>query len=254
MNPLQGKIIISTRPLSDDDAILAYLTNLGAKVIDFPMIEVHKSIETPDKKDIFSKINSFDWFIFTSKNGVSFFFDYAKSLNIDLELLKQKKYAVIGNKTAIELRKIGIEPTYISLGNSSELFSEELLNGIITKSDNTLLSLGNLATATLENKIKTIATVSRVDVYETKAVESYDTKPIELIKNNNYDIIIFTSPSGVENFKKIISIHAIESNLRIACIGKTTEKALIANGLTPILTAEKADNFAQEIENYLTNN
>lgn len=254
MNSLQGKTIISTRPLSADNAISAYLTELGATVIDFPMIEVSETAETASKTDIFNKINSFNWIIFTSKNGATYFFDYANKLNINFEVLKQKKYAVIGNKTANKLKKIGIEPCYISRGNTSELFAEELTNGIITKSDNILLALGNLATDTLENKIKTITSVSRVDVYETKAIENYTIETIERIKNDTYNIIIFTSPSGVENFKQITIKHAIENKIRIACIGKTTEKALIANGFTPIFTAEKAENFAQEIENYLTNN
>ena len=251
MYSLQGKTIISTRPLSDDDAISTYLTEMGATVICFPMIEVCETNETNSKIDIFNKLNSFDWIIFTSKNGAAYFFDYANKLSINLEILKHNKYAVIGNKTANELRKFGIEPTYISQGNTSELFVEELLNGIITESDNILLALGNLATDTLENKIKTFASVSRVDVYETKALENYAIETIQQIKNDNYDIIIFTSPSGVENFKQITTKYAIENNLRIACIGKTTEKALITNGFAPILTAERADNFAQEIENYL---
>ena len=40
MGSLTNKIIISTRPLAEEDSIKGYLTEKGALVLDFPMIEI----------------------------------------------------------------------------------------------------------------------------------------------------------------------------------------------------------------------
>jgi uroporphyrinogen-III synthase len=73
MSSLKNRTIISTRPLSNDDVIRDYLSDKGANVIDFPMIEISAAFVNDNIKNALNNIKSFQWIIFTSKNGVEFF-------------------------------------------------------------------------------------------------------------------------------------------------------------------------------------
>jgi uroporphyrinogen-III synthase len=75
-----------------------------------------------------------------------------------------------------------------------------------------------------------------------------------MIKDNNYDIIAFTSPSQVRNFMKIFrSTINYQLSTKFACIGKTTEKEILKYGIKPLIVSPKSDgiNFAKEIEKQL---
>ena len=160
---MENKVIISAKPITKNDEFRDYLLSKGAKVIDFPMIEICQA-EVDDKiKNVFNRLKSYQWLIFTSKNGVEYFYTTLKNINIDLKILNTVKIAVVGRKTGEEVKLKGNEPFYISGGNSSEDLLEELLNKHIKPGDNILLALGELASDKLENGLKKTASVTRVD-------------------------------------------------------------------------------------------
>jgi uroporphyrinogen-III synthase len=74
---------------------------------------------------------------------------------------------------------------------------------------------------------------------------------INRIHNSRYDMIIFTSPSGIENFLKIYP-EGKNKNVPMACIGSVTAAAAIENGFRPLVIAEKstAAGIAGSIINY----
>ena len=248
MKTLKGKKIISTRPISTYDGITSYLIERGAEIINFPMIEISENPLKIDELNILNYLNQFNWIIFTSQNGVKFFFQLIEKLKLNQKI----KFAVIGNKTASELQNQGFNPNYISKGNTSELFIQELNDGIIDSNDSVLLALGDIAGTVLEDGLISKSNTKRINVYKTKFVENYSQEIANQIQANQYDIIIFTSPSGVNRFSEIIQ----NRNIKAASIGKTTEKSLLKHNIKPQITATKSDSeiFAKEIENYLLKN
>lgn len=132
----------------------------------------------------------------------------------------------------------------------------EIQNSIFTVS--VLLSLGCLASDKIEKGLSKIADVTRIELYNTTEPHSYSDEIAEMIKNNQYNIIIFTSPSQVQNFLKILNLKSKIINLKLntACIGRTTEKEIIKNGIKPALVSSKSDGltFAKEIEHFLITN
>jgi uroporphyrinogen-III synthase len=251
---LLGKIIISTRPSSQEDIIRDYLKGKGATYMEFPMIEILPAEITAQIKEAISRISSFQWLMFTSKNGVEYFFRILDGFNIGLNKLADVNIAVIGAGTAKELTKHGVEPDFISAGNTSEEMVKELKAKQIKAEDKILLVLGELAKDTLEDGLKDIAKIARIDVYRTVETKNHSEDIIEKIKNDKYDMIIFTSPSGFCNFVKIKEQRFPEAEqLKIACIGKTTEAEIKKHNCMPLLVSPKSDgySFAREIENYL---
>ena len=237
--PLRGKTIISTRALEPGDSLPDILKACGAKLLPLPMIEIIPTQLGPMITEKLNQLDSYDWIIFTSKNGVSNFFKHLIDVKGNTELPKILKLAVIGYKTALELEYYGYAPTLISDGNTSE----ELMNQFYGKYNpvnlNILLALGNLADNALANRLSPVNKVDRIDVYQTVKPLNADPEVIELLKNDLYDLIVFTSPSTFNHFSSFYQKEEI-GKLKMVSIGTTTTRAIQDAGFEPLFTAKKS--------------
>ena len=152
MNHLNNKIIISTRPLSEDDSIKDYLVDKGATVLDFPMIKIFPVALTDEIRNLLLHINEFQWIVFTSKNGVKYFFEFLSQLKISFNELSAIKIAVVGKKTAAEVVKYYRQPDLISSGNNSADLACELAE-VLKSTEKVLLAIAELANNKLEERI-----------------------------------------------------------------------------------------------------
>ena len=238
--PLKDKIIISTRAIESGDLLPDLLKSQGANVFSLPMIEVHPSQLESTEKLMFNNLTNFDWIFFTSKNGVVNFFKHLSDLKGSTALPENMKIAVIGSRTASELDYYGYAPSFISKGNTSEDFLTEFYKVVNPVNQKVLLSLGNLADDTLINKLSKENKVERINVYQTEKPKSIDTSILEIIKQNKYDLIVFTSPSTFYNFCSFYEKDKIQ-HLKMASIGSTTTKAIEEAGYLPIITAKMSN-------------
>ncbi len=232
---LTGKIIINTRPEGSKDLIGQALKELGAEVLHMPLIEIEP---IPIPRNIQANITKTDgchWLVFTSRNGVEMFFNQLTSafhfdaLNI--------KTAVYGRRTAMALEEHGIKADLINLKNTSADLLEDLCPQI-QKSDKVLLVLGDLASNLLEEGLKDKADVARLDVYKTVFVQKANESLMARIKNDNYDLILFTSPSGFKSFMHHSGNATNNPPVKIACLGPTTETAILDYGMAPLVVAK----------------
>jgi len=252
MKPLENKIIISTRPLSDEDTIKSSLIGKGAIVLDFPMIQIVINDQNTEIQTTLANISSYDWLLFTSKNGVDSFFRLLKN-DMQKTTAGLPKIAVIGKTTANEVTKNGCQADFISSGNTSEDFIAELKSEI-KSNDKILLALGELADTKFEDGFADTASVTRLNVYKTIETDVHPVEIIQRIKANEYDLLVFTSPSGFRNFVKVMDQNNCKDPFKIACIGTTTEKEVLKLGYAPLIVSPKSsgDFFSVEIENYFT--
>jgi len=237
--PLKGKTIISTRALEPGDTLPDILKACGAKLLPLPMIEIVPTQLDPLIAEKLNQLDSYDWIIFTSKNGVSNFFKHLIDVKGNTELPKTLKLAVIGYKTALELEYYGYAPTLISDGNTSE----ELMNQFYGKYNpvnlNILLALGNLADNAIINRLSPANQLQRIDVYQTVKPLNADPEIIDLLKNDLYDLIVFTSPSTFNHFCSFYQKEEI-GKLKMVSIGTTTTRAIQEAGFEPLFTAKKS--------------
>ncbi len=238
--PLQDKVIISTRALQEGDNLPDLLKILGAKLLSLPMIEIVPMNLVVEDIEILKKVASFDWIFFTSKNGVANFFKLLSDIKGNTDLGTTLKKAVIGNKTAAELDYYGYAPDFMSQGNTSEEMLEEFYNTIKPEKQKILLIQGNLAEDTLETRLSEQNDVKRIDVYDTVKPASADETIIEKIKQDQYDFLLFTSPSTFRNFCFFYDNDGIR-NLKMASIGATTTAAIRHEGFEPLITAKKSN-------------
>ena len=230
---LKGKIIINTQYQHGDNPINLALQKLGATVLSMPLIAIYP-IPVPEniKLDIIQN-KMYNWLVFTSKNGVDAFFN---QLDFNDKTLPFKT-AVFGERTALALENKGFSPDIANTGNSAG----DLLNDLIPKlqsEDTVLLVLGNLASGLLEETLSKTINVKRLDVYRTVFAETINKKILQRIATNQYDLILFASPSGFKSFKHHAKTLIDLSALKIACLGPTTEEVLLSEGIRPLVVAK----------------
>ena len=230
--PLFGKRIVVTRAREQASELKRMLEDAGANVLQFPTIE----IVPPQSWDSLDAVidGNFDWLVFTSINGVRFFFERLFARGKDARSLP--KVAAVGDTTAAELRARGIVPDLVPARFiSSELLpllpqgrsvaiiraaegNNELIDGLRARGDEAVLSVA----------------------YETRA-----TGDVDALRNalDSIDIVTFTSGSTVDNFYGPLTEEErrrLNARALLASIGPTTTEAIRRYGKEPDLIAEKS--------------
>ncbi len=250
---LHNKLFISTRPKDSSGELTDLLSREGATVIEFPLIEIKAAQISEKEKRYFTQPKQFHWIIFTSPNGVRYFFGILKEYTGSHSLPDEIQFAVIGEKTESILKEFGYRASFVNPGSTAEDFSKPYLNHIKAggTKPNILLPLGNLARTTIQDQLEGAANCTRINVYNTEIPINPDRRIIQQIEEDRYDMLIFTSPSGIQNFLKAYPTSR-KQNIRMVCIGPVTHNEAINNGFHPLVTAQKssAKGIVDSILNY----
>lgn len=253
---LQDKIFISTRPEGQSEELAQLFLNAGANLLELPLIKIQRTQLREEEKKCILQVNDFHWLVFTSPNGVRYFFENLQELQGSQKLLATIQIAVIGNKTEKVLKSFGYQPSFVNPGSTGEEFAAAFSSLLKSKKhkQKVLLALGKIAREVIQNEINEIAKCSRINLYETLPVETLDEKMWKLISEDKYEMLLFTSPSGINNFVKIAGSINLK-NTRMACIGETTAKAAIENNITPKVVAQisTAAGLFESVINYFKN-
>lgn len=250
---LQDKIFISTRPEGQSDGLAQLFSDAGATILEMPLIKIEPSCLSEEERKCFKQLHTFQWLIFTSPNGVRCFFENLQEIQGNQQLPEALQLAVIGNKTELILSKYGYKAQFINPGSTGEDFVETFIRNIKNNSTklNILLSLGNIARTVIQDKLAEFANCTRINVYQTTTPDSVDEKILQRIENDQYEMLLFTSPSGIENFIKLTNKLQPEK-IRMACIGETTSITAIKNSMIPRIVAQNstAAGLFESILNY----
>ena len=238
--PLFGKTIVVTRSRTQASRMSAKLSTLGAKVIEFPTIEI-----TPLEANI-GDLEQYKWVIFTSQNAVQIFFDKLFSSKRDVRSLANAKIAAIGSATSDELVKYGIRCDLVP----EKFVAESLLESILPQiqaGDNILIPCSEDARPVLsEGLTKGGAIVDRVHIYKSTLPKPTDEQTLDAVKNA--DCITFASSSTAKNFFSLVP----HVNGLCASIGPITTKTLIDLKHKPAIEAETftIDSLIEKIVDY----
>ncbi|MGE5300853.1 MAG: uroporphyrinogen-III C-methyltransferase [Acidobacteriota bacterium] len=104
--PMFGHRILVTR---EHTGGFEPLEELGAEVIQFPTVEVVPPPSWEELDACIDRIHAYDWLIFTSANGVKYFFRRLFENGVDIRELKGLRICAIGTKTAAEVNKFGLK-------------------------------------------------------------------------------------------------------------------------------------------------
>ncbi len=224
---LQNRRVVVTRSVDQALALVADLERLGAIPLVVPAIQF-VSLPPDQLDDALCRITTYDWLIFTSANAVRFFFDYVDTLAMVTSL---PKLAAIGDATADLLRSRNVEPDFVP----SQFMGEQLVQGLGELRDaRVLLPRSRIGRPEVVELLQACgAQVDDIALYDTITAPAHPAMLAEL--GQGFDAIIFTSPSSVRNFLKIIEdmpdLREQLDQAAIACIGPTTAATAQENDL-----------------------
>ena len=251
--PLQNKRFISTRPAGTSDELSRLLLQAGASLLEFPLIEIKAATLSSEEKQLFFRLEQFQWMILTSPNGVRYFFEVLQEVTGTQKLPESLQIAVIGEKTGKTLEKYGYNPTFVNPGSTAEDFAEPFARHIGGEKSKPkiVLPLGNLARTVIQDHLEKLAECTRINVYRTEMPEYVDKTIAEKIEKNYYDMLIFTSPSGIHHFTELFP-KGNKNSIRLACIGETTANAARKKGMLPLVVAQNSSSagIVESILNY----
>ncbi len=238
--PLFGRGIVITRPEKQAEELEKLLYTRGARVVKFPVIDIVHSEDLLPLDNAIEKLDSYHWIVFTSANGVSFFFRRLRELGKDLRELKGVKIAAIGPATASAVEAMGIRVDLVP----EEFISEGVVRsfaGFDMQGARVLLPRAEEARDVIpEGLAKMGATIDVATAYRTVCSERDPSELTPLFENGEIDVITFTSPSTVFNFLKIMGADfTLPSGVRVATIGPVTEAAAKKAGLPVHIRQER---------------
>jgi uroporphyrinogen III methyltransferase/synthase len=107
--PLFGKRVVVTRTREQASQLSRQLGELGAEVLEIPTIKIVATTRLADLADALLELNSYDWIVFTSPNGVSMFFEAFFKGFEDLRDIGGVRIAAVGPATAAKLRELHLK-------------------------------------------------------------------------------------------------------------------------------------------------
>lgn len=252
--PLFGKKIMITRAEEQSEELQVLLKEIGADVITMPMIKIVPTSDYSPLDSAIEQLERYDWIIFTSVNGVKFFFARLREKKKDVRELKGIKIMAIGPGTKGEIEKQNISvdamPEKFIAESVVSLFGEDIKNKKV------LLPRAKVARDVIPLELKKKgAHVDVVTAYETVLPELTTEKIVELFNERKIDVLTFTSSSTVRNFVRLAgadNIKVLLKDVRIACIGPATEKTAKEYGINADIVPEKytMDDLVDAISEY----
>jgi len=174
------------------------------------------------------KLASFDWLIFTSGNGVDFFFRRVEERDLNPSW---PPIAVVGQVTVDKLTTRNIPVAFMP----DEFVGEALVAGLgDLTGQKVLLPRAKIGRPEIAALLRAAgAELVEVALYDT--VTAVPTPEAWERLAQGFEVVSFTSPSSVRNFLKLITgkeeIEKWAATAVILCIGPVTAEAAIANGL-----------------------
>jgi uroporphyrinogen III methyltransferase/synthase len=240
--PLFGQRLVVTRRPEQAGSFAARLAELGAEVMEVPTIKIEPTTRREELVEMLLEINSYDWLVFTSVNGVTSFFELFFKRFHDMRDIGGARIAAVGPATAAKLKElhlqVDLQPEEFTGRKVAEAFAKyetiENLKMCLLRAEaaNKDLPLGLQEMG---------AIVDDIAVYRTVPELEDRTGVSARLAESGADWITFTSSSTVEHFHARFDLPALLKKfpgLKTASIGPETTKTIQALGLQPTLEAK----------------
>jgi uroporphyrinogen III methyltransferase / synthase len=231
--PLTGRTILITRAREQSGQFAELLTDLGAEVVELPTIEIVPPPSWHELDGAIDRLSSYQWIIFTSVNGVLFFWNRLTDKGKDA-LPASVQVCAIGPATARELEARGARVDY----QPEQFIAEAIVEGFKAMAlcgKQVLLARAKKARDVLPRGLKELgAQVDVVEVYRTIKPKGGAERLKEILEAKKIDAVTFTSSSTVDHFCELLGPAQAVQELKgvsIASIGPVTSRTARERGL-----------------------
>jgi uroporphyrinogen-III synthase len=258
---LSGIRVLVGRAKHQAGALSSELKKRGAEVLEIPFIEIRQPKSFKPLDGALKSLNTYDWLILTSVNGVEAMWDRMKQKRVGHDLSRAVKVSKTGSvsaargpllriaaigpatKKAIEQRGIKVDVV------PKEYVAESVVKSLKSKvkGKRVLLVRAKVARDVIPNELrKAGAHVDVVEAYETVVPKSSRARLRAALKNpkKSPHVVTFTSSSTVRNFVDLLGAKNKQSRkelagIRMASIGPVTSSTLRELGLPVDIAAKE---------------
>ena len=233
---LSGRRIVITRPAGQSaNDWRGRLEAQGATVIELPLIKVTKDVDLNTLNEVLQEFGAYEWVIFTSVNGVKYFFEEFIRVHEDIRTLGLVRLAAVGEATAAALKDLHLRVDVQPKKASGEELAMELLNRESMDSAKVLVVTGSKNREVLVDKLhEARAIVDTLPVYKTEENNLADDPVASDFRAKGADAILFASPSAAQSFfdqAAALKLSAKAKKPLAGSIGPTTTGAMKQLGL-----------------------
>ena len=198
---LSGRRIAITRAREQASELAGKLSALGAEVIELPLIQVSKEVDKQTLADALLELAHYDWIVFTSANGVRFFFAEFHRVFDDIRSLGFVRLACVGEATARAITEQHLRVECQPKIATAEALADELIATGSLDNAKVLVITGNLNRDALTQKLEEgRAIVDRLQVYKTEKTDLSRDPAAADFRAHGADAILFASSSAVQSF------------------------------------------------------
>ncbi len=251
--PLLGKRIVVTRARDQAAELSQKLSGLGADVLEIPAIKRVPPANHQDVVDAMLALNSYDWLVFTSVNGVTAFFDLFFKHFKDLRDIGGAKIAAVGPATAARLREMHLQVDAMPEEFTGKKIAEALDKHASIENCKICLLRADGANPDLPQALEEFGAITDdIAIYKTVAeTENFGGTADDFLKQGA-DWITFTSGSTVQFFNARFDLPKLLKQfpqMKLASIGPETTKIIRSLGLEPKIEAKEhtCDGLAAEL-------
>ncbi len=221
--PLLGRRVIVTRSRTQASDLAERLAELGAEVIEFPVIAIEPLDADQAVRRAVADGLPYDWVVFTSTNAVELFFAALDRAGADARLFAGRRVGAVGRATADSLRAHGLRADFVPSSFSAEDFVAEFPDAAAGR---VLFPCAARAAETIPAELTARgATVEVLPLYET-VLDRGDVEAVqERFAAREIDAVTFTSSSTAENFRELLPEVRLDG-VCLAAIGAKTAATL----------------------------
>jgi uroporphyrinogen III methyltransferase/synthase len=252
--PLFGRRIVVTRPRAQAQRFVDLLEHQGAEVILCPTIETVPLDSYAQLDTALDQLGVYAWLIFTSVNGVKYFFARLQARQQDIRSLGTVRITAIGPETARAVEQLHLRVDAVPTEYRAEAIVPLLGN---VNGQRILLPRAAEARAILPQELHALgAQVDEIPVYRTIRPHTARAEELrERLKAGTIDLVTFTSSSTVRNFAALFpgeEVRALLGPARVGCIGPITADTAREFGLAVVVqpASYTVPAFAQTIVEY----
>lgn len=227
--PLCGVTVGLTGTSSLSEKLRKGFSRSGAKTI-----QVEQSrIITLDPAFDYGQLQKECWIVFTSGNGVHLFFKKLENKGMDVRMLSNCHFAVIGAETEKALRTHGYFADLCPESFNSEALADRLIE---TAQEGSRIFLFRSAKGMplLAEKLNSKYTVEDIHIYDVQSDHEIAASAQEQL--DKLDYLVFSSAGGIDFFME--EHRKVPEQAKCICIGSTTAAHLAKLYSKPFLVAE----------------
>lgn len=247
--PLFGKRVLVTRSRAQAGEMIRGIEELGGEAVPLPVMRIEP---VRDEKRLMkldqalADIERYDWLVFTSVNGVEYFFRRLRERRIDVRRLVDAKIICVGPKTAEAVMDRGLIPDELPESYQAEGLAELLLSKL-TPGERVLIPRSAIARDVLPEALSSAGyEVQAVDVYDNLSAGAQADWVADMLSSGDLTDITFTSSSAVHYLVEMLQGSGIEqpeqliNRCRVICIGPIAEATAKQYGIQVTAVSREA--------------